>query len=271
MFAMPNIGLAILGLVLLLGIVAFAGGMLFRSTHVGRHTWHEYVEARPMAFSILTLIAVVIGGLFELLPGLVTEKLVPLAANGEMAVKPYTPLELTGRDIYVREGCYVCHSQMIRPFRSEQIRYGAPSRIEESMWDHPFQWGSKRTGPDLARVGTKYNEAWHWDHMQNPRDVFPNSIMPAYPWLYESRTQAGIAADKMRVLRKLGTPYTDEQVDNALADYQEQAGRVVANLAVQGKANADPDSEIVALVAYLMRLGRNLEPAQTQAASTGGK
>ena len=276
LFAMPNIGLAVVGFVLLAGIVMFAAGMLFRSTHVGRHTWHERLESRPMAFTVLTLLAVVVGGVFELLPGLVTDKAVPLAANGEMCVKPYTALELTGRDIYVREGCYVCHSQMIRPFRSEQIRYGAPSRIEESMWDHPFQWGSKRTGPDLARVGTKYNEAWHYDHMLDPRfgqtfEIGQNlSIMPAYPWLYDAKADAAIAADKMRVLKKLGTPYTDEQIVNAAGDYAAQARQVVANLQKDGKTDADPETEIVALIAYLMRLGRNLEPAGVQAASIEG-
>ncbi len=272
MFAMPNVGLAVLGFVLLAAIVAFSGGMLYHSTHKGRHTWHDLVESRPLAFSVLTLIAVVVGGLFELLPGLVTDKAVPLAQNGEVCVQPYTALELAGRDVYVREGCYVCHSQMIRPFRSEQIRYGAPSRIEESMWDHPFQWGSKRTGPDLARVGTKYNEAWHWDHMQDPRAVVQNSIMPAYPWTYDDKVEVAVVADKMRVLRKLGTPYTDEQLAGAEAGYRKQAAQVVANLATQGKSGADPDSEIVALIAYLMRLGRNLEPAGNQSAAIeGGK
>ena len=278
MFAMPNIGLAVLGLVLLLAVVAFAASMLFHSTHKGQHTWHERIESRPLAFSALTLIAVLVGGIYELIPGLVMDKAVPLAANGEVCVKPYTALELAGRDIYVREGCYVCHSQMIRPFRSEQIRYGAPSRIEESMWDHPFQWGSKRTGPDLARVGTKYNESWHWDHMLDPRygqeySLDKNlSIMPAYPWLYDSKVEVAVVVDKMLVLRKLGTPYTDEQVLAAADDYKKQANLVVGNLATQGKTGADPESEIVALIAYLMRLGRNLEPVKDQAATIeGGK
>ena len=278
MFAMPNVGLAVLGLVLLLAVIAFAGGMLAKSIGGGSHGWHDVIESRPLAFSVLTLIAVVIGGVFELLPGLITEKKVPLAANGEACVKPYTPLELAGRDIYVREGCYVCHSQMIRPFRSEQLRYGPPSRIEESIWDHPFQWGSKRTGPDLARVGTKYSEAWHWDHMKDPRYGVPYaidqnlSIMPAYPWLFEAKVEVGGVGDKMGVLKRLGTPYTDEQIAAAESAYREQAGVTVANLAKQGKTGADPESEIVALIAYLMRLGRNLEPADNQAAAIeGGK
>ena len=279
LFAMPDIALAVLGLVLLVGVVAFSAGMLFHSTHQGKHTWHERIESRPLAFSALTLVAVLVGGVYELIPGLVMEKEVPLAANGEMCVQPYTALEIAGRDVYVREGCYVCHSQMIRPFRSEQIRYGAPSRIEESMWDHPFQWGSKRTGPDLARVGTKYNESWHWDHMKDPRygqeySLDRNlSIMPAYPWLFDAAVEKAVVADKLAVLKKLGTPYTDEQVKNAVADYDAQAARVVQNLVTQGKADAQghADSEIVALIAYLMRLGRNLEPAGGTSTAQGGK
>jgi cytochrome c oxidase cbb3-type subunit I/II len=278
MFAMPNIGLAVLGLVMLLAVVAFASGMLFTSLGKGKHTWHDMIESRPLAFSVLTLIAVLLGGLFELLPGLITEKKVPLTASGEVCVQPYTALELAGRDIFVREGCYVCHSQMIRPFRSEQLRYGPPSRIEESMYDHPFQWGSKRTGPDLARIGTKYAEAWHWEHMKDPRYGAPyvlgesQSIMPAYPWLYDDKVEVGIVADKMSVLKKLGTPYTDEQLQNVAGDYQKQAAVTVSNLATQKVTGADPNSEIVALIAYLMRLGKNLEPADHQpAAIEGGK
>jgi len=255
---------------LLLAIVAFAAGMLFHSLGKSRHTWHEHIESRPLAFAVLTLIAVLVGGVYELLPGLVTESKVPLAANGEACVQPYTALELTGRDLYVREGCYVCHSQMIRPFRSEFLRYGVPSRIEESMYDHPFQWGSKRTGPDLARVGQKWPESWHWDHMRDPRSTSGESIMPGYPWLFDAIAEAGIAADKMRVLKKLGVPYTDEQIGNALSDYQKQADTVVAALHTTGKSEAVADREIIAMIAYLLRLGRNLEPAKTQAASIEG-
>jgi cbb3-type cytochrome c oxidase subunit II len=197
-------------------------------------------------------------------------------------VAPYTPLELTGRDIYVREGCYVCHSQMIRPFRSEQLRYGAPSRIEESMWDHPFQWGSKRTGPDLARVGTKgLNVLWHWQHMEDPRVIVPESNMPRFPWLYDRQADAAIAADKMHVLKKLGVPYTDEQLRNATADYAAQSRQVVDRLIAQGVVVNRPGQsleagraeceqlEITALIAYLMRLGKNLEPAVRLAATEG--
>ncbi|MBL8731703.1 MAG: cytochrome-c oxidase, cbb3-type subunit I [Planctomycetes bacterium] len=269
MFAMPSIGLAVLGFVLLLGILVFAAGMLSKSVGTGRHTWHDLVESRPLVFSVLTLIAVVVGGVYELLPGLITDRVVPMTATGEMCVKPYSALELTGRDIYVREGCYVCHSQMIRPFGDEQLRYGAPSRLEESMWDHPFQWGSKRTGPDLARVGLKYNEAWHWDHMENPRNVVAQSIMPGYPWLYDNKADRAVVIDKMKVLKKLGTVYTEDEIAEADDDYQAHAAQIVGNLAAAGKENVDPDSEIVALIAYLMRLGRNQEPSQ--AAQTEGK
>jgi cytochrome c oxidase cbb3-type subunit I/II len=257
--------------------------MLNRTTAKGKHGWHDMIERRPLAFTVLTLIAVLIGGVIELLPGLVLDKEVPMTAQGEMCVKPYTALELTGRDIYVREGCYVCHSQMIRPFRSEQLRYGPPSRIEESMWDHPFQWGSKRTGPDLARVGSKgLTESWHWQHHGDPRSMVPESNMPNYVWLYKDAAEVGIAADKMRVLKKLGVPYTDEQLQNAAADYDAQASILVDNLIKQGvditrEGQSIEDAkqeaknlEITALIGYLMRLGKNLEPAN-RVAETGGR
>ncbi len=272
LFGMPSVGLAVLGLILLFAILVFAAGMLFRSMHEGKHTWHERIEAHPLAFSVLTLIAVLVGGVYELLPGLITDKQVPLTAGGEVCVQPYTALELTGRDLYVREGCYVCHSQMIRPFLSEFKRYGAPSRLEESMYDYPFQWGSKRTGPDLARIGAKRDEAWHWLHMQRPTSTSPESIMPGYPWLYSATTEPEIAADKMRVMKKLGVPYTDEQIAHGVADYKKQADEVVATLQSKFITDAVADREIVALIAYLRRLGNNLLPAKTQpAAVEGGK
>ncbi|MEQ1632920.1 MAG: cytochrome-c oxidase, cbb3-type subunit I [Planctomycetota bacterium] len=283
MFALDNIGAAVVGLIATAALVMGAGLLLARTTGKGDHSWHDLIERRPLAFCVLTLIAVLIGGLIELVPGLVLDKEVPMTAQGEVCVKPYTALELTGRDIYVREGCYVCHSQMIRPFRSEQLRYGPPSRIEESMWDHPFQWGSKRTGPDLARVGTKgLTESWHWQHHQAPRSMVPESNMPNYVWLYEQRAGVEIAADKMRVLKKLGVPYTDEQLANVAADYEAQAASVVDNLEKQGvvlaKSGQDQQQakrevrelEITALIAYLMRLGKNLEPA-VRTAETGGR
>ncbi len=279
MFAMPNIGLAVVGLILIVAIVAYVAMMLFHTTGKGKHGWHEQIEKRPLAFSVLTLFAILVGGVYELVPGLVADKEVPLAANGKRTVEPYTALELTGRDIYVREGCYVCHSQMIRPFRTEVLRYkhsdpqymNGPSRLEESMWDHPFQWGSKRTGPDLARVGPKYGASWHWNHMYEPRVVYETSIMPAYPWLYDAVTDPAIAADKMSVLQRLGVPYTDAQIQSAEADYAAQADKVVKELAA-AQIEAEGDKEIIALIAYLLRLGRNLLPANDaqQAAIDGG-
>jgi cytochrome c oxidase cbb3-type subunit I/II len=288
LFALDNIGAAVVGLVTLGGFVIAAGGLLYKSTGRGDHRWHDLIERRPLAFCVLTLLAVLVGGVIELVPGLVIDKQAPVTATGELCVKPYTALELTGRDIYVREGCYVCHSQMVRPFRDEQLRYKhddtryvlGPSRIEESMWDHPFQWGSKRTGPDLARVGPKYTESWHWQHMGDPRSMIETSNMPNFPWLYDQDASAGIAADKMRV--RLGVPYTDQQIAAAAADYAQQAATVVDDLVKQGvEIRIDPAQpldqakaemgkrEIIALIAYLMRLGRNLEPAAGAAVGGG--
>ncbi len=283
LFALDNIGAAVFGLAMLIGFIVAVAVLLQRSTGRGDHRWHDMIERRPLAFCVLTLIAVLVGGFIELLPGLVLDQKVPMTAQGQVCVEPYTALELTGRDIYVRDGCYVCHSQMIRPFRSEQLRYGAPSRIEESMWDHPFQWGSKRTGPDLARVGTKgLNESWHWQHMEDPRSIVPESNMPNFKWLYTRAADVGIAADKMRVLKKLGVPYNDQQIASAAADYAAQAKAVIDHLIAQGvdikapgqtieAARAEVENlEITALIAYLMRLGKNLEPA-VQMATTEGR
>ncbi|GAB4147618.1 MAG: hypothetical protein Fur0037_15820 [Planctomycetota bacterium] len=261
MFALGDPLLAPVGLVLLIIVVGLAAMQIYRSTGQGRHDWHETIERRPLAFTVLVLLAVLVGGTIELLPGLLIEQKVPLAANGEMCVKPYTPLELAGRDIYVREGCYVCHSQMIRPFRSEQLRYGEPSRIEESRWDHPFQWGSKRTGPDLARVGLKYNESWHYNHMLDPRSLTIESNMPAFPWLFENDCDPEELSGKMHVLQLLGVPYTDEEIDGAAEGFAAQAKAIAGNLAQQGIPDVPENSEIVALIAYLMRLGRNDLPS----------
>jgi cytochrome c oxidase cbb3-type subunit I/II len=293
LFAIDNIGAAVVGLISLLALTIAVGGNLYRTTGRGHHRWHDVIERRPLAFSVLTLLAVLVGGVIELLPGLLLDKQVPMAANGQMCVQPYTALELTGRDLYVREGCYTCHSQMIRPFRSEQVRYqcqlpgfvDGPSRIEESVWDHPFQWGSKRTGPDLARIGTKgVNESWHWQHMMAPRSMVPESNMPNFPWLYDRTADAAIAADKMRVLKKVGVPYSDADIAGAAASYSKQAQEIVEKLAAQGvelrRNSAQPieqakaevaQREITAMIAYLMRLGRNLEPASGKVADAGGK
>src|SRR5262249_3407111 len=173
------------------------------------------------AFAVLVMLAVATGGVVELVPGIVAHKEVPLAANGRPTVVPYTPLELEGRDIYVREGCYVCHSQMIRPFRTDIARFdptpgAGPSRPEESMYDHPFQWGSKRTGPDLAREGGQKTDQWHWLHMLNPRNVSgPASNMPGFPWLGTDKVAFAATPAKLRTMRRLGVPYGDAEIARA--------------------------------------------------------
>jgi cytochrome c oxidase cbb3-type subunit 2 len=194
---------------------------------------HKKLEKNIILMSVFIVIVVSLGGLVEILP-LIFQDTVRVPAEG---VKPYPPLQLAGRDVYVREGCYVCHSQMIRPFRSETERYGAFSVAGESVYDRPFQWGSKRTGPDLARVGGRYSDEWHVIHLLNPRDVVPESNMPGYPWLAETAVDAALVQRKMEVLRALGDPYTDEEI-------------AAAGQAVEGK------TELQALVAYLQGLGR---------------
>ncbi|MCJ8169176.1 cytochrome-c oxidase, cbb3-type subunit II [Atopomonas sediminilitoris] len=193
---------------------------------------HELVEKNLGLMIIFMIIAVSIGGLTQIVPLFFQ----PETTEPVEGLKPYTALQLEGRDIYIREGCVGCHSQMVRPFRAETERYGHYSVAGESVWDHPFLWGSKRTGPDLARVGGRYSDEWHRAHLYNPRNVVPESIMPAYPWLAENVLDGKKTADKISAMRTLGVPYTDEDI----------AG---AKEAVQGK------SEMDAIVAYLQVLG----------------
>jgi cytochrome c oxidase cbb3-type subunit 2 len=193
---------------------------------------HKKLEKNIVLMSVFIVIVVSLGGLVEILP-LIFQDTVRVPAEG---VKPYPPLQLAGRDVYVREGCYVCHSQMIRPFRSETERYGPYSVAGESVYDRPFQWGSKRTGPDLARVGGRYSDDWHVIHLLNPRDVVPESNMPGYPWLAETAVDGALVQKKMEVLRTLGDPYTNEEI-------------AAAAQTVEGK------TELQALVAYLQGLG----------------
>ena len=197
---------------------------------------HEAVETRVGLMGVLIAVVISIGGLVEIVP------LYFQGAGSDPApgIEPYAALQLAGRDVYVREGCYNCHSQMIRPFRSETERYGPYSLAGESVYDHPFQFGSKRTGPDLARVGGRYSDEWHRVHFQNPRDVVPESNMPAYPWLASSPVDGALIEKKMRTLAKLGHPDTDADFAGAAA-------------AVAGK------SELDALIAYLQGLGTNLK------------
>src|SRR5689334_15780458 len=179
---------------------------------------HGTLERNSILLVIGILIVVAIGGLVEVAPLFWIESTIEKVQG----MRPYTPLELAGRDIYIREGCYVCHSQMIRPLRDEVERYGHFSLAAESMYDHPFQWGSKRTGPDLARVGNKYSDDWHVTHLANPRAIVPQSIMPGYPFLKETEVDVANAADHLKTLRAVGVPYTDDQIANATADLKAQ-------------------------------------------------
>jgi cytochrome c oxidase cbb3-type subunit I/II len=174
------------------------------------------------------------------------------------SVKPYTPLELEGRDIYVREGCYNCHSQMVRPFRSETERYGEYSKAGEFVYDHPFQWGSKRTGPDLHREGGKYPDAWHYQHMEKPTSVSPGSVMPEYSWLLSNQLDISHTPAKIGAMRKLGVPYPEGYEKLAVADLQSQADGIVKRLE-DARIITDPDKEIIAVIAYLQRLGTDIK------------
>jgi len=226
---------------------------------------HEIIERRGFLLALLILITVSIGGIVEIVPLFTIESTIEPVKG----VRPYTPLELVGRNIYIREGCYVCHSQMIRPFRDEVERYGHYSLAAESMYDHPFQWGSKRTGPDLARVGGKYSNEWHVAHLVDPRSVVPESVMPAYPFLREKELDAADIRDHLEVLRTLGVPYTDEMIDKALEDLRAQADpdadhdELLARYprAAVGDFDGQPQrlTEMDALIAYLQILGRMVD------------
>ena len=236
--------------------------------------FHPWLERRPIQLTILATIAILIGGLIQIVPTIMVKSNIPTIAS----VKPYTPLELQGRDLYIREGCVGCHSQMIRPFRSEVARYGDYSKAGEYVYDHPFLWGSKRTGPDLHREGGKYNDNWHFNHMWDPRSTSPGSIMPAYTWLYDNQAMDySLTETKMKAMRTLGVPYTDADIANAQKSIQEQSATIEKNL------NNDPDfvksyeeskqkaaakgekfvpmkdREIVAMIAYLQRLGTDIK------------
>jgi cytochrome c oxidase cbb3-type subunit I/II len=225
---------------------------------------HRWLEGIPVTFTVLTTIAVIVGGLIEIVPMFLIQQNVPTIAS----VHPYTPLEVLGRDIYIREGCLGCHSQMVRPFRSETERYGEYSKVGEFVYDHPFLWGSERTGPDLHRVGGKYPDAWHYNHMENPRSTSPGSIMPNYPWLLSDKLDVAVIGDRMRALRKVGVPYTDQQIEAAPKSIEAQSKKIVANLATGSISNAPPDREIVAVIAYLQRLGTDIKAAPSATNAT---
>jgi cytochrome c oxidase cbb3-type subunit I/II len=216
--------------------------------------WHSVIERKPIRLLVFSLIAVAIGGAIEIIPTFLIESNVPSIAS----VKPYTPLELQGRDIYVREGCYTCHSQMIRPFRDEEARYGEYSKAGEFIYDRPFQWGSKRTGPDLHRVGGKYPDSWHYQHMRDPQEISAGSIMPAYPWLLEDDLNTSTTPAKIRAMQKLGVPYPAGYDKIANDDLRAQAAVIAAGLQ-KDKIKADSNKEIIAMIAYLQRLGTDIK------------
>ncbi len=271
------------------GLALVAGGMIYGAiaSRSGRR-WHHAVEGRPLLFTFLVLFAVLVGGVAELIPSVVIKREIPLLTEAADAPKveidpsvsgtgysttadpafvqqPYSPLELEGRDLYIREGCYNCHSQMIRPFRHETLRYGAFSRAEEYLYDHPFQWGSKRTGPDLHRVGGRYPNLWHYEHMRDPRSTSPGSNMPAYAFLKDAHVDFSRTAGKMAAMQKLGVPYEDSEILAAEGTALSQAELIVADLA-QNDVTLDRESELVALMAYLQRLGRGPQPTGIEAA-----
>lgn len=222
----------------------------------GKEHWHRWIERRPTQMLVLSLIVVLIGGLVEIMPMFMVESNVPKIAT----VTPYTPLELEGRDLYIREGCVGCHSQMIRPFRDEVERYGEFSKSGEFIYDRPFLWGSKRTGPDLHRVGGKYPDSWHYHHMLDPESMSPGSIMPPYPWLITDDLNTKHLQAKIKVLQKLGTPYGKGYERIALDDLQAQAAIVADNLRKDGIDQEGLEKkEIIALIAYMQRLGTDIK------------
>jgi cytochrome c oxidase cbb3-type subunit I/II len=219
---------------------------------------HRKLEGLPMVFTVLSLIAILVGSAIELLPAMMSSEFIVRDAR----VQPYTALEVAGRDVYVKEGCYVCHSQMVRPRVDEVLRYGRPSEASEYVYDRPFQWGSRRIGPDLHRVGGKYNHMWHYRHMINPREVTQGSLMPEYPWLAVQKYDVKVLPKKLKVLHGLGAPYTQEQIDAASENAQAQALQIATELNKDGVDMAIKDSKMVALIAYLQRLGRDTAPAK---------
>ncbi len=231
--------------------------------HVKGEHWHRPIERRPVQLMIFSLIVILIGGVIEMVPTFLVKSNIPTIAS----VKPYTPLELQGRDIYVREGCYTCHSQMVRPFRAETERYGEYSKAGEFVYDHPFQWGSKRTGPDLAREGTnklKKPDSWHYNHMDDPSSMSPGSIMPSYPWLLDHDLDTASTPAKIRAMQKLGVPYPEGYDTQANKDLMKQARKITIGLREAG-IESMPQKEIIAVIAYLQRLGTDIGAAKAEA------
>jgi cytochrome c oxidase cbb3-type subunit I/II len=248
---------SVLGLIGMIGCVVVAYAH-FESRGKSWGGWYERLLVNAAPFSILTFLAVVAGGAIQIIPTVIAHK----AANVEDRRQiPYTPLELAGRDIYVREGCYLCHSQMIRTLVPDVLRYGRAgekndySRLGESIYDHPYQWGSKRTGPDLAHVGGKYPNVWHYQHMNDPRSISAGSLMPRYSWLLTDDTDVASLTSKIAVQQKLGVPYAVTTPEQIKASVDQQARAIAADLKAAG-AYVAPEKEIIALIAYLQHLGK---------------
>jgi cytochrome c oxidase cbb3-type subunit I/II len=222
------------------------------TTERGYTSTHRILEGKGALFAVLVTVVILIGGLVEIVP------MFSAGTGPEMlpGVTPYTALEVRGRDIYISEGCYTCHSQMVRPTRAEVMRYGEWSRAGEYAYDHPFLLGSRRLGPDLHRVGGKYPDAWHYEHMRDPRSTSPGSVMPPYPWLLHDRYDVADVQASLRALRAVGVPYTDADIDGAPAAIEAEARGIVDRLATAG-ITAEPDRDIIALIAYLQRLGKD--------------
>ncbi|MCO5143336.1 MAG: cytochrome-c oxidase, cbb3-type subunit I [Oligoflexia bacterium] len=222
---------------------------------------HRSLEGLPAVFSTLVVIAVLVASAFSLIPALFT----PTKMSAKSIIRPYSPLELVGRDVYIREGCYLCHSQQIRTMSSEVLRYGPASTMEESIFDHPFQWGSKRTGPDLARIGKKYPDLWHYRHMMDPREVTPKSLMPAYAWLAKDKISFDLIPKKLRIMQQLGVPYSEYEIDNSIETAQMQAATIAKELHEHGAPSGLEKTEMVALIAYLQSLGQmSIKPLEVK-------
>jgi len=215
---------------------------------------HRKLEGWPLVFTILVTISILVGGVVEFVPLVLIKSNVPRIST----VTPYTPLEVAGRDIYIREGCVSCHSQMVRPFRHELERYGDYGKPGEGVYDHPFLWGSKRTGPDLERVGGKYPDLWHVRHLEDPRSTSPRSIMPPYDWLLRHDLDLSSLQARLRALRAVGVPYSDSEIADAETAARAQAERIAGGVAQSGGPMGLGGKEVVALIAYLQRLGTDL-------------
>ena len=233
------------------------------------YEWHRPLELRWVLFTVLSALAVVVGGLVLLIP--------PFFIQGTIqevpGIRPYAALELEGRDLYIREGCSVCHSQMIRPLRTETARYGDFTLAGEGIYERPFLYGSRRTGPDISRIGGKYPDSWHWLHFENPRNIEPRSNMPDFAFLMERELDTSLTSRRMEVLRRLGHPYSDEEIANAVADLQAHAARIVASLRKDGigVSESQAKSEVIAMIAYMQALGRGYAEGKRLAAATEGE